>query len=198
MAFSTEHSRPLCHPLPSGKVAAGDGTMFENEAYTRVVPPGRYKVQLVVANFGDALKPNKRNAFAILRISNEPIVSWEMAVKPGQDLSKLSPGDVYGYPVGTGTGCFADPNAGRAINAAMFTELYGPPSPAFKAMDNNGETTCYAVKVDTEQGSAVLFGTGWGDGSYASYFGLDASGTPVVLVSDFQLLDWANGFTEEE
>ena len=76
--------------------------------------------------------------------------------------------------------------------------LYVPPSPAFEAMLKNGETTCDAVKVDTDQGSAVLFGTGWGDGSYASYFGLDAQGKPVVLVTDFQLLDWVNGFPEED
>jgi hypothetical protein len=35
----------------------------------------------------------------------------------------------------------------------------------------------------------IVFSSGWGDGSYPSYFGLDAEGTPLVLMTDFQILD---------
>jgi len=35
-----------------------------------------------------------------------------------------------------------------------------------------------------------MFSSGFGDGFYASYFGLDASGEVVALVTDFAVVDW--------
>ena len=34
----------------------------------------------------------------------------------------------------------------------------------------------------------ICFSSGWGDGSYASYFGFDADGRPSALVTDFAVL----------
>jgi Protein of unknown function (DUF4241) len=37
----------------------------------------------------------------------------------------------------------------------------------------------------------VIFSAGWGDGFYASYWGLNAKGEPLKLVTDFNVLDFA-------
>ena len=46
------------------------------------------------------------------------------------------------------------------------------------------------VIINTPKGSAALFSSGWGDGGYASYFGLDQNNEPVTLVTDFQVIEW--------
>jgi hypothetical protein len=35
----------------------------------------------------------------------------------------------------------------------------------------------------------IAFSSGWGDGSYPSFWGYDADSQPVALVTDFGVLD---------
>jgi hypothetical protein len=57
-------------------------------------------------------------------------------------------------------------------------------------MHKSYRDTCRWLHVQIGAGSAALFSSGWGDGHYNSYFGLDAAGAPVALVTDFEVLDW--------
>ena len=50
------------------------------------------------------------------------------------------------------------------------------------------------VTVDVPVGdpaglNVIAFQSGFGDGGYMSYFGLDASGRPLVLLTNFDILD---------
>ena len=36
-----------------------------------------------------------------------------------------------------------------------------------------------------------MFQSGWGDGLYASWFGYDAQGRVVALLTDFNVVDWS-------
>ena len=46
------------------------------------------------------------------------------------------------------------------------------------------------VVVDPATGANVVgFPSGFGDGGYPSWFGLDAAGAPVVLITDFGIVD---------
>jgi hypothetical protein len=115
-----------------------------------------------------------------------------MALIPGQDLARLEPHQFFGYGVDSGTGSFASAEASewlahagapayeaysKRIDAAMI-----PSKPEFHPVVN--------VPLGDPKGlSVVAFASGWGDGSYPSYFGLDAAGRPIVLMTDFQILE---------
>ena len=170
--------------LPSGKIVAADGfIMFGAEPFTRSVKPGTYPVSVAVARLGD----DQRIAFAQVRFSDRRIAKWEMALTPGQDPSKLKADEIYCYGVDSGTGSFADPGAQEVLGAKDARNLVDE---ATEEMKKVYEPTRDWVVIDTPKGSAALFSSGWGDGAYASYFGLDDQGEPVALVTDFQVIDW--------
>jgi hypothetical protein len=170
--------------LPSGKIVAADGfILFDAVPFTRSVKPGSYPLTVAVALLGN----DQRIAFAQLRFSDHRIAKWEMAVTPGQDLSKLNADETYGYPVDSGTGSFADPGAQEVLGGPDASKLTDE---AMEEMKKVYEPTRDWVVIDTPKGSAALFSSGWGDGGYASYFGLDDQGEPVALVTDFQVIDW--------
>jgi len=112
-----------------------------------------------------------------------------MAIVAGQDLSTLEAGHFFGYPVDSGTGCFADSKAVGLINEAsdpdmkFFNEVSAE-------MDKVYRHTRSWVHIETVRGSATLFSSGFGDGMYPSYFGLDETMEPVVLLTDFCVSNW--------
>jgi len=101
-----------------------------------------------------------------------------MALIAGQDVSTLQSGYIFGYGVDSGTGCFADPQAVDLINEAsdpdmkFFHEVDAE-------MDKVYRHTRSWVHIETPKGSAALFSSGFGDGMYPSYFGLDEALEPA-------------------
>lgn len=170
--------------LPSGRIVAADGfIMFGVKPFTRSVKAGSYPVTIAVALLDD----DQRIAFAQIRFSGHRVARWEMAVTSGQDPSKLKPDEMYAYGVDSGTGSFADPGAQEVLSADDANKLVDA---AMEQMKNVNEPTRDWVLIDTPKGSAALFSSGWGDGGYASYFGLDDAGEPAALITDFQVIDW--------
>ena len=171
--------------LTSGQIVACDGFIMERQPFTRGVRAGRYPVTIAIAAFGT----DERIAFAQMRFSVRPVARWEMALVEGQDISALQPGYFFGYPVDSGTGCFADPDAVELINKASDPEmkLFNQIS---AEMDKVYRHTRAWVHIETPKGSAALFSSGFGDGMYPSYFGLDDAIEPVSLVTDFCVSNW--------
>ncbi len=170
--------------LPSGKVVAADGfIMFGAKPFTRSVKPGSYPVTVAVALLGN----DQRIAFAQLRFSDRRVAKWEMALTPGQDPTKLKADEIYCYGVDSGTGSFADPGAQEVLSARDARKLVDD---AMAEMKKTYVPTRDWVIINTPKGSAALFSSGWGDGGYASYFGLDQNNEPVTLVTDFQVIEW--------
>ncbi|HET6315489.1 MAG TPA: DUF4241 domain-containing protein, partial [Chloroflexota bacterium] len=53
----------------------------------------------------------------------------------------------------------------------------------------NRDTYWTSVVVDPDSGAdAVVFTTGYGEGGYTTWWGLDENGQPVALVADFDVL----------
>jgi hypothetical protein len=234
--------------LPTGRIVACDPSYLttrpaEQSAYTRPVPPGRYPVLLaLLARDGfRADNPNRGCvACAALRFQETPVERWEMALRPGWDLSTLKPGFLFGYGVDGGNGCFVDECAvkrlppgqpafreafqkaeanlhavyqeyqakpaeavGRLVADPRWPELRHGMARAYDSMVPPGlgevlgavfdpgqvRGPAWSAVLDSEtQANIVCFRSGEGDGSYASYFGLAADGTPAWLVTDFGLL----------
>lgn len=171
--------------LPTGKIVAADGFIMGNQSFTRRVKPGRYPVTIAIAAFAS----DERIAFAQVRFSDRPVARWEMALVDGQDMSTLQPGYFFGYPVDSGTGSFADPEAVELINGASDPEMIFFNEVSAK-MDKVYRHTRSWVHIETPKGSAALFSSGFGDGMYPSYFGLDDAEEPVTLLTDFCVSNW--------
>jgi hypothetical protein len=104
-----------------------------------------------------------------------------------QDASTLGDGEIFGYGVDAGTGCFMAPEAGALLAQRMDRE-----DAYFERMSEEMQKTyrhtwSWANILPEPMGQLgiLAFSSGYGDGVYASYLGLDASGNPVCLVTDF-------------
>jgi len=161
------------------------------------VPPGRYPVDLAVADAGDS---GQRVALARLLISDAPPVRWALAVTDDQDPATLTGDDIFGYGVDAGTGAFVD-----AAVPAWLADRY-PPSDVdgyMAVVDDwqvRGEAAApalgipygFALVEPLGPGGAAMFSSGWGDGYYASWVGYDADDRPVVIVTDFAVITAVN------
>ena len=167
--------------LPSGRIVACDPLVMPGtSAFTREVVPGRYPVLLSIAQ----LEHDQRVAAAAVEfvVGGATIAArWDLAVIPGQDLTTLGPRQFFGYGVDAGTGCFMDARLAAALDA-------GEPCGLDAALQSSYVPTFSWANVELRDGSVVAFSSGWGDGSYASYWGFDATGRVVALATDFAVL----------
>jgi hypothetical protein len=159
--------------VPSGRIVAGGAisTMPEDFApFSRAVPPGSYPVEAsVVTISGD------ESAIAAARIvlSREPVVTWEVAAGGS--------GGAPGYRDALGLFCDAQtlPALQAYIDAADGSEWwYGPT----KIEGKGWEVACFTPD-DARAETCALFRTNY-DALAVSYWGLDASGAPALLVTD--------------
>ena len=172
--------------VASGRVVACDPlTSPGAEPFTRAVPAGAFPVTLSVAHFEDG---DRRVAGAMVRFGRGAPASWELALHPGEDPAELAEGEIFGYPVDSGTGCFMDGEAARLVLSDLDPEDF---SDALAGeMEKTYEDTWSWANVGVGAGNIVAFSAGVGDGVYASYFGLDEGGGVVCLVTDFSLFDY--------
>lgn len=122
--------------------------------------PGEYPIEVSVAF--------ERVAAMRLRVSDQPVVRWHPADGGG-----------YGHVVGVDAGnvFISDVDALSAVTTrhkdAEFDKLANDPEMA-------GALTLHLSEPD----DAVVARSGYGDGAYPVYWGLDAAGEPAVLLVD--------------
>ena len=180
-------------PLPSGTVIAADPLVQPERApFTRHVAPGDYPITLYLAQ--------DRVALAELRFADGAPERWDLALVPGQDVATLKAGEIFGYPVDAGLGCFMDPAARAAMERREAREQRRTPRYS-NYFDNvladelegaNRNWVMHRPLPDAPARVAV-FSSGWGDGVYASYWGLDAGGRALRLVTDFGVIENGDG-----
>lgn len=178
--------------LPSGKIVATDPfTMGDVAAFIRQVAPGSYPVSLAMLLGSEW---HARNAFATIKFTDEPVVDFEMALVPGNDLALLEDDEFFGYGVDAGIGAFMD-----AQTATSWMEKYDVAANSDAVVAGLVRPSNLSSWVDFAiPGTAsnfVGFESGDGDGGYASYWGLDAAGNVATLTTDFGLL---HNYEEDE
>jgi hypothetical protein len=173
--------------LTSGKLVACDAFIFDYiNPFTISLPPGHYPVILTIAHIPN--NHDQRVAYATLRLREETPVHWQMAVSADQDLNSLEVGEIFGYGVDTGTGCFMDYDVNQMLN--NLTEI--------EPFINQLQADLQKTYIDTwdwanicldksTQANIIAFSSGWGDGLYATYFGYDADNNLVCVVTDFNV-----------
>ncbi|WP_342238026.1 DUF4241 domain-containing protein [Inquilinus sp. OTU3971] len=171
--------------IPSGRMVVCDPFACEpGIPFTRRVPTGRFPVQLAVTRTPSG---EQRVAYARVLFSDRPAVRWEMALPPGESLDGSQTDYAFGFPVETGTGSFMD----AAVQGPYLTA----------AADRNTKQQLIAALNERQAsgvawlvrpfgpGSIAMFETGFGDGYYISYFGLDDAGRIVSLTADLGVIE---------
>ncbi|MDC3961056.1 DUF4241 domain-containing protein [Polyangium jinanense] len=188
--------------VPTGKLMAGDplANLSANHVLSRTVPPGRYPVELLLHDD----ERGRANELLLARVvfgAGRP-TRWETAAVAGQNPAPSRPGVRTGYPSDAATGCFVD--------ASVFAEYTPPPQVRQsirggivhkeyindgRAERNSGELM-QALRATRDApggslghaewkgtlGNLVAFGLG-GDQVVPTYWGIDASGALVEIVS---------------
>ncbi len=74
------------------------------------VPPGRYPVRVAAIRAEpldvDDPEPLRLGTAAKLTIREEPVVAWEVALRPGEDPERLQPDRIYTLGVDSGNASF--------------------------------------------------------------------------------------------
>ncbi len=183
--------------LTSGRIVASDPLVGpDRAALVRTVSPGDYPVMLYEA-FG-------RIAAASMRFAEGKPVRWELAVVPGQDVNSLKGDEFFGYPVDAGLGCYMDADTYalmqerekqvQAEKASSDINYYD--DVLASELEANEEKYAMHRPVSGKRGNVAIFWSGWGDGFYPVFWGLDASGRPLVLFTDFGVTENADGRRE--
>jgi len=176
--------------LPTGGIIACDPLISGTEmlAFSRRVKPGRYEVSL--------LEAQGRVAVAVLRFRPGTPARWELATLPGQDVAALKDDEVFGYPVDAGLGSFMDKTA-MVLMSEQQDKLGAEPNYYDDVLAAefapNQDRFAMHRPVAGNPLNIAMFSSGWGDGIYPSFWGLDAAGEPLVLMTDFGVLENADG-----
>lgn len=177
--------------ITSGKLVASDPLITSDmPPFTIVFPVGEFPVLVHKEIESNCI------AYAEIVFSNSEIITWQLATSEGQHLTDLAEGEIYGFPVESGMGCLMDFETQHNLNlleqhlfkrkgedfAGIYDEFFHE-----HFFQQEGAVNQYAfLKPHHEKpGNLFAFETGYGEGFYASYIGLDKNNIPVKIVSEF-------------
>ncbi|MFC0774543.1 DUF4241 domain-containing protein [Terrimonas alba] len=167
--------------IESGKIIACDPiVMHDSRPFTQVFPIGQFLVTLAIAKTSNY----ERVAFSRITFSNNPVSKWELALKEGQKPIPLKDTSFYCYGVDAGTGIFIDSIANKSFNQKSHAEW----KDVFITKAEKNGNVGYIHEFETH--NLATFSTGYGDGCYATYVGIDNAGNVCQLLTDFGLVDW--------
>ncbi|SEH00836.1 Protein of unknown function [Nonomuraea solani] len=167
--------------VPTGELVACDPyTVSDAKPFTMRVPPGRYPMMLTVVGEGDPAQG--RVAAAWLVIDAAPVISWELATRPGEDVRTLPDGEAFYFAVDAGMACFVDR---AAVDGLAY--LSEPDSQLADDYDGNG---VHVAEVDepTSGANLIAFSSGWGDGAYPVWIGRTEDDGVACVMADMLVL----------
>lgn len=172
--------------LPSGRLVAADPGWLDTRLapFTVAVDPGAYPVTLAVIRFEDE-PAHQRVAAGRLLVREEPVATWELALRPGEDPRLLGDNQFFGFGVDTGTACFHD----AAVTATMAGRLTDAWEQFVGAhWEKLGSQQPVEVLDPGSGANLIAFESGWGDGSYPTWIGRTAGGQVACFVADMLVL----------
>lgn len=177
--------------LSSGNLVACDPLITNDmQPFSTPFPKGDFPVLLHKERESNCV------AYAEIIFSNTEIADWKLATTEGQNTKDLAEGEVFGYPVESGMGCFMDTDTQNSLNE-LEKRLYHSKGVDFMGIyeeffhdyffDENGAIDQYAFLKPAKEnpGTIFAFETGYGEGFYASYIGYDKNAAPVKVVTEF-------------
>ncbi|WP_324678897.1 DUF4241 domain-containing protein [Hymenobacter sp. GOD-10R] len=173
-------------PVSSGRIVATDPVALRDTPFTTIFPHGRFPVELAIAHFDN----DARVAFARVVFSNEPVATWQMALVNGQELLPITGETYYGYSVDAGIALFMDAAHIHTFNQYLSSDQSASEKLFINSFKLDSDSPLPGLLYAANGDTLATFSTGWGDGSYATYIGLDAQNKPCRLLTDFQVIDW--------
>lgn len=198
--------------LPSGHVLVRDPLVdFGADArpFWKSVPPGEYEATACV------VKPTDGDCARIAAVqvvfSPAAVDHFENALIGDEDLSEVEAGDFYGFSVDAGLACIADAQAHQAfvkfendwyaahpddnLYDDYFAALFADSAKA--APDyQRAEGDWLNYRLPDSDWRMPIFQSGYGDGYYPVYFGIDAQGQVCQLIVQFFDIEMA--FEEDD
>ncbi|KQY59253.1 hypothetical protein ASD11_06645 [Aeromicrobium sp. Root495] len=173
--------------FPDGQLVLGDPYLLDDQPtpITRRLRATPYDVLVAMATVGP---DHRRVAASLLVDGSGPVERWTMAHLPSQQPRSLTEHEFFGYPVDAGTGCFAGLAAATVTAEVMLQDAGMLEDPLSLALFED-EPAPGAVLLSPAPGSdsVAAFSSGWGDGYYPTWIGLDAHEEVVVVLTDFLL-----------
>ncbi len=184
------YEAPRIH-LSTGKLIACDPLVTkEMPPFEAVFPRGDFQVNIHKERVSNCI------AYVEIAFSTKLVDRWEMATIKGQEVKSLKEGEVFGYPVESGMGCFMDVETQEDLNI-LEKKLFERKGDDFMGIyeeffhdhffDENGAIDQFASLKPNEDkpNNIIAFETGYGEGFYASYIGYDSENEPVKIVTEF-------------
>lgn len=202
----------LCD-LPSGEVLVRDPLVYlgdrDERPYFLTAPAGRYRTEVCVVKADD--KDCNRYAAVRLKFSDKRPVKFYEALIGNENLDELEEGEYFGFNVDAGLGCICDKEIHRIYCdwdaqwrkehpdddiyddyfASLFKESYLQ-HPEYQR--DGGDWLNWQIP-GTEY-HMPIFQSGFGDGAYPVYWGIDEDGVICQLV--IQFIDIQLAYGEEE
>jgi hypothetical protein len=175
--------------ISSRRIAACDP--FANPcpiAFAQAIPNGSHPVSLAVARHREG---DERIALARVSFSNDDATRWQMAMTSLHQGKPLKAAEYFGYGVDAGTGCFMDPAAGLLLDGDSCDRIMEEMKKTYRPTRD----WCDVRPSHEHPENVICFTAGEGDGRYPSFFGFAADDRVCALVTDFLLLDSAQGAT---
>ncbi len=187
--------------VTSGQIVACDPLVSPDmPPLLRTIAPGRYPLEIYVAKTPQA---GDRYALVNLKVSDKQARKWVLALRAGQDITELTEeGAYFGFSVDAGIGGLFDYEAGKAYQA--FEEKFGLENPGANVYDDylaaefktnakdqddpNDAGDWINIKIPGSDLNMSMFSSGYGDGLYPAYWGIDEHGEVTDLVIDFLVL----------
>jgi hypothetical protein len=178
--------------LPTGRIIAFDPANLcalpkMTQPFAQVVAPGNYPVVLSIATWMEPDTNDQRVACAKLVLKNTPAINWEMARRPGQE-QPLPQGHIYGYIVDSGLGCFVDAAVVDKIAPEVRQVFCDELLDKMLQADADGQDWLNVPLNSDPATNAIMYWSGYGDGVYPSFWGIDQTGEICCLVTDFRVL----------
>ena len=177
--------------LSSGKLVACDPLITNDmKPFSITFPKGDFSVLLHKERESNCV------AYAEIIFSQSEITDWKLATTEGQNIKDLEEGEVFGYPVESGMGCFMDVDTQNNLNE-LEQRLYHSKGVDFMGIyeeffheyffDEKGAIDQFAFLKPSENhpGTIFAFETGYGEGFYASYIACDKNNNPVKIITEF-------------
>lgn len=171
--------------FPSGRVSPKDTMMLDIGAeLDKTVPISAGNVEAVVAKLASG---DERIAFLRVQFYPEPAERYQLAIRKID--SKWHESYREAYPVDSGFGGFIDFTAQEEVNSLLGAEDKELVKRLHKELEVQSKPTWSWSNFEVKSGIRVLVASsGFGDGGYRTFYGLNSEGEIVSLVTDFGVI----------
>lgn len=188
--------------VTTGKIIVCDPLVSSNWIpLSKNIRPGNYPIKIYITKTEN---PGNRFALAKLEITNKKAVKWVLALQENENVNELVEDDsFFGFSVDSGLASFFDYQTGLEYD--KFQNEFYKKNPGKNIYDdffdaefqkntvNKNDPTEVGnwinYKFPTTELNIPMFESGYGDGVYPAYWGIDEEGEITSLLIDFLVIE---------